>query len=289
MAADFSFAELCELPARGRRRSAPEQQPDDEQQKDEAAEADADAHGELPVGCGVQPKRPCRSSVPAPPAPAMACVGLVDFTRQLPPRAAANGMCRSCRYHQLPGVRLRLPESRFRFAAPGGDCMNDLGQAAIPADKAPRTERGRKTVRKLLEAAAQEFGARGYHEAAITGITSRAGVALGTFYTYFESKEELFRALVRDMSHATRSHVAEAVRRRAGPARRRADRPRRLHRLHPRASRALPDHRGGAVRRRGRLSRALSHLRRGLSPGPRRRRRRAARSRRGRTSCAPGR
>ena len=90
--------------------------------------------------------------------------------------------------------------------------MNDLGQAAVSADKAPRTERGRRTVRKLLEAAAQEFGQRGFHEAAITGITARAGVALGTFYTYFESKEELFRALVRDMSQATRAHVAEAVR-----------------------------------------------------------------------------
>src|ERR1041384_1190915 len=90
--------------------------------------------------------------------------------------------------------------------------MNDLGQTAVSAGKAPRTERGRRTVRKLLEAAAQEFGRRGYHEAAITGITARAGVALGTFYTYFESKEELFRALVRDMSQATRAHVAEAVR-----------------------------------------------------------------------------
>ena len=90
--------------------------------------------------------------------------------------------------------------------------MNDPGLAAVSADKAPRTERGRRTVRKLLEAAAQEFGQRGFHEAAITGITSRAGVALGTFYTYFESKEELFRALVRDMSQATRAHVAEAVR-----------------------------------------------------------------------------
>ncbi|MGZ8310803.1 MAG: TetR/AcrR family transcriptional regulator [Allosphingosinicella sp.] len=89
--------------------------------------------------------------------------------------------------------------------------MNDLGHATVSADKAPRTERGRRTVRKLLEAAAQEFGERGYHEAAITGITARAGVALGTFYTYFQSKEELFRALVRDMSDAVRAHVAEAV------------------------------------------------------------------------------
>ena len=89
--------------------------------------------------------------------------------------------------------------------------MNDLGQAAVSAEKAPRTERGRRTVRKLLEAAAQEFGARGYHDAAITGITARAGVALGSFYTYFDSKEAVFRALVKDMSQAVRSHVAEAV------------------------------------------------------------------------------
>lgn len=89
--------------------------------------------------------------------------------------------------------------------------MSDLIQTATPADRTPRTERGRKTLRRLLEAAAREFGERGYHEAAITGITARAGVALGTFYTYFESKEEVFRALVRDMSRATRAHVAEAV------------------------------------------------------------------------------
>jgi AcrR family transcriptional regulator len=82
---------------------------------------------------------------------------------------------------------------------------------AAVTDKTPRTERGRRTLRKILEAASQEFGERGYHDAAITGITARAGVALGSFYTYFDSKEALFRALVRDMSQATRAHVAEAV------------------------------------------------------------------------------
>ncbi len=85
------------------------------------------------------------------------------------------------------------------------------GRFESMSDKEPRTERGRKTRRKLIEAAAQEFGERGYHDAAITGITQRAGAALGTFYTYFESKEEVFRALVRDMSDSVRSHVAEAV------------------------------------------------------------------------------
>ncbi len=86
-----------------------------------------------------------------------------------------------------------------------------MATIAASGDKEPRTERGRKTLRRLIEAAAAEFGERGFHEAAITGITRRAGVALGTFYTYFESKEEVFRAVVRDMSQATRQHVAEAV------------------------------------------------------------------------------
>ena len=75
--------------------------------------------------------------------------------------------------------------------------------------RTPKTERGRRTRDKLLEAAEIEFGERGYHEAGISGITYRAGVALGTFYTYFGSKEEIFRALVRYMSHQIREWVAK--------------------------------------------------------------------------------
>lgn len=79
------------------------------------------------------------------------------------------------------------------------------------SQKAPKTERGRRTRNKLLEAAEIEFGEKGFHEAGISGITYRAGVALGTFYTYFESKEEIFRALVRYMSRRTRRWVGERV------------------------------------------------------------------------------
>ncbi|WP_447765570.1 TetR/AcrR family transcriptional regulator [Sphingopyxis panaciterrae] len=78
-------------------------------------------------------------------------------------------------------------------------------------DKAPRTERGRRTLRKLLDAAAIEFGERGFHEASISGITRRAGTALGSFYTYFDSKDEIFQALVRYMSEQLRDHVTPLV------------------------------------------------------------------------------
>lgn len=79
------------------------------------------------------------------------------------------------------------------------------------SDKLPKTARGRRTREKLLQAAEIEFGERGFHEAAISGITARAGVALGTFYVYFDSKEEVFRALVAYMGQLTRAFVAERV------------------------------------------------------------------------------
>ena len=89
--------------------------------------------------------------------------------------------------------------------------MTDTMAAAAP-DKVPRTERGRRTRRALLDAAAIEFGEHGFHEASISAITRRAGAALGTFYTYFDSKDAIFRSLVSDMSGRVRDHVAPAIR-----------------------------------------------------------------------------
>mgnify|MGYP001164793009 FL=1 len=83
--------------------------------------------------------------------------------------------------------------------------------AAGTRDKTPRTDRGRRTLRKLLDAAAVEFGERGFHEASISAITRRAGTALGSFYTYFDSKEEIFQALVSYMSEQLRDHVTPIV------------------------------------------------------------------------------
>jgi AcrR family transcriptional regulator len=79
------------------------------------------------------------------------------------------------------------------------------------SNKTPKTKRGESTRKKLLQAAEIEFGEKGFHDAAISGITYRAGVALGTFYTYFESKDEIFQALVSFMNRRTRRWIAERV------------------------------------------------------------------------------
>jgi AcrR family transcriptional regulator len=92
----------------------------------------------------------------------------------------------------------------------GARVDQDLAASAASDGKAPRTARGERTLRKILDAARDEFGERGFAESSIVGITQRAGVALGTFYTYFDSKESVFQALVSDMSAQVRDHVAPA-------------------------------------------------------------------------------
>lgn len=97
-----------------------------------------------------------------------------------------------------------------RPGSPAAASATNSSQSAAPDDpRLPKTRRGQETRGKILEAAEAEFGERGFHEASINGITARAGVALGSFYTYFDSKEALFRALVEHMGRLTRRYIAE--------------------------------------------------------------------------------
>ncbi len=61
--------------------------------------------------------------------------------------------------------------------------------------------------RQLLEAATWVFARRGYRHTGISDIIARAGVARGTFYLYFESKHQIFLAVV----SAFHDQVAEAL------------------------------------------------------------------------------
>jgi AcrR family transcriptional regulator len=92
-----------------------------------------------------------------------------------------------------------------------GDVRDPPASDQARDGKTPRTARGQRTLRKILDAALEEFGEKGFSEGSIVGITSRARVALGTFYTYFDSKEAVFQELVRDMSAQVRDHVAPVL------------------------------------------------------------------------------
>lgn len=69
------------------------------------------------------------------------------------------------------------------------------GQSAVP------TERGRRTRANLVKAARLVFEESGYLDARISDIAKNAKVAHGTFYTYFNSKEEIFREIISEVQH----------------------------------------------------------------------------------------
>ncbi len=82
---------------------------------------------------------------------------------------------------------------------------------ALSATGKPLTKRGEATRRKLLEAAEEVFAGLGYHEASIVKITERAGIGLGTFYLYFDSKQQIFEELVVDLNRRVRHSMSEAM------------------------------------------------------------------------------
>jgi len=57
----------------------------------------------------------------------------------------------------------------------------------------PLTRRAERTRAKLVVAARKVFEKQGVLETRIVDIANEAGVAVGSFYTYFDSKEELLR------------------------------------------------------------------------------------------------
>ena len=82
----------------------------------------------------------------------------------------------------------------------------------VGTDGKPLTTRGERTRRALLEAAERVFAELGYHEASIVKITEAAGVAQGTFYRYFDSKQGVFDELVVDLNRRVRAAMAEGAR-----------------------------------------------------------------------------
>src|SRR5512140_929524 len=69
----------------------------------------------------------------------------------------------------------------------------DSAPTLEPSERAARAPLGAdpEKRRRILGAAVQTFGRRGFHEARIAEIAASAGVAEGTVYLYFRNKEDL--------------------------------------------------------------------------------------------------
>lgn len=79
-----------------------------------------------------------------------------------------------------------------------------MSQAAprggVPTRGRELRPRGQRTMARLLEAGTRVFADRGYHAARVDDIVKAAQTSHGTFYLYFSSKENLFRAIAESVA-----------------------------------------------------------------------------------------
>jgi len=67
----------------------------------------------------------------------------------------------------------------------------------LPLPKPNRAERAAERRQAIIEAALDEFTARGFAATRLDDIAKRAGVAKGTIYLHFKDKESMFEELIR--------------------------------------------------------------------------------------------
>lgn len=75
-----------------------------------------------------------------------------------------------------------------------------------------RIEKSELIRNALLQAAAEVVGEVGYAEASITRITQKAGVAQGTFYNYFETRQDILDHLLPAVGAKMQRHIKDCAR-----------------------------------------------------------------------------
>ncbi|CAN5850251.1 TetR/AcrR family transcriptional regulator [soil metagenome] len=77
------------------------------------------------------------------------------------------------------------------------------------------TQRGEERRRQLMAFAAERFAENGYHPTSVAEIVEGLGVGKGVFYWYFDTKEELLRAILAegqlDLRRRQRAAIADAA------------------------------------------------------------------------------
>lgn len=75
----------------------------------------------------------------------------------------------------------------------------------------PKTARGLTTMNRIIKAAETEFGRKGYYNTGVNDIATRAKVASGTIYLYFDDKYSLYVHLLTQYGHRIRKEIAKCT------------------------------------------------------------------------------
>ena len=75
----------------------------------------------------------------------------------------------------------------------------------------PRSRKGVETRKRLVAAAKEIFERDGFLDARISDIAERAGLSHGSFYHYFESKEEVFREVALEVDERLTAPMYDVI------------------------------------------------------------------------------
>lgn len=67
------------------------------------------------------------------------------------------------------------------------------------------------TLKKIINAAKKEFAKKGFFKTTVEDITRRAGIAKGTYYIYFKSKEDVIKYMINEMADSVSRIIDIAI------------------------------------------------------------------------------
>src|SRR3981189_820644 len=106
---------------------------------------------------------------------------------------------------EIFGVR---PELKRRVKTTGPD-------STMPG--VPATGPGSEKYQRILDAAVEVIAERGYFSSPVSAIAKRAGVADGTIYLYFKSKDDVLRTAIDETFNKFHAQVEEELKPLKGP------------------------------------------------------------------------
>ena len=91
----------------------------------------------------------------------------------------------------------KVPAKPARSRPAGKTAAAKTLEIGLPKPPANRAERAAERRLAIIEAALDEFIARGFAATRLDDVAKRAGVAKGTIYLHFKDKESMFEELIR--------------------------------------------------------------------------------------------
>lgn len=121
--------------------------------------------------------------------------------------ASSDGHPRKSRVNAKSNPRRQRPADPEQPRTRGGWIPVGTSAERRAAHSERGTKRGERTRRQIVDAARRVFERDDYLSVGVADIAREAGVAHGSFYTYFSSKIDVFRVICAEVSEAVDASV----------------------------------------------------------------------------------